>query len=312
MRQKENAIERVRRRNRHRRRLLHRALMDDVYDEVLFRLQRRHNKAASDVLLLQFRSVASTTFNINSLSTKRCLTLFRFRPSQIINVSALTGWISGRTKHSRYKVPSFTATCIMLRRLSSLTRWVDMEPMFGMRSSALSEVFWEIIEAIIESKVHLLKTFCPSQMDSNAAKHASSVHEKGAPLDNRVGFVDCTKIQMCRTGGRTIMQRSCYSGQKRFHCLIYQSMTTPDGLMYYLYGLEVGRRHDMTLYRDSGLDVVLQNALLMDEQQFCLYGDAAYIMRTWLPIAFPLIRASAPKAAYNTAMHIMHEAVEWT
>lgn len=33
--------------------------------------------------------------------------------------------------------------------------------------------------------------------------------------------------------------------------------TTPDGLLFYIYGPEVGQRHDMTLYRESGLDGIL-------------------------------------------------------
>ena len=39
---------------------------------------------------------------------------------------------------------------------------------------------------------------------------------------------------------------------------MYQTVTTPDGLLFYMYGPEVERRHDMTLYRECGLDGILK------------------------------------------------------
>lgn len=37
---------------------------------------------------------------------------------------------------------------------------------------------------------------------------ARTIYEKGAPLDNCVGFIDCTKIQMVRPGGFRLLQRA--------------------------------------------------------------------------------------------------------
>ena len=71
------------------------------------------------------------------------------------------------------------------------------------------------------------------------------------------------------------MQRSTYSGHKRFHCLIYQTVTTPDGLMFYLYGPEVDLRQDMTLFRESGLGNVLKQVLVINGKKYCLNGNAA-------------------------------------
>ena len=75
---------------------------------------------------------------------------------------------------------------------------------------------------------------------------------------------------MARPCGRAVLQRSTYSGQKRVHCLIYQTITTPDGLKFYLYGPEVGRSHDMTLYRQSGTGDVLEEVLLVNGKQYCI------------------------------------------
>lgn len=142
--------------------------------------------------------------------------------------------------------------------------------------------------------------------------YAKAIHEKGAPLTNCVGFIDCTKIQMSRPGGIGANQRTCYSGHKRFHCLIYQTVTTPDGLMFNLYGPEVGRRHDMTLFRESGLNDVLRDGLMIGGNQYCLYGDAAYVVRPWLQTAFNRVGATPEQSVYNARMSAVREAVEWT
>ena len=45
---------------------------------------------------------------------------------------------------------TFTACCIVLRRMASPCRLVDLEYTFGMPSSALIEVFWEVLESFYE------------------------------------------------------------------------------------------------------------------------------------------------------------------
>ena len=115
---------------------------------------------------------------------------------------------------------------------------------------------------------------------------------------------------MSRPGGRNAIQRSCYSGRKRFHCLIHQTVTTPDGLLFHMYGPEVGRRHDMTLYRQSGIDEQLEQHLYINNKQYCLYGDPAYVLRAWLLIAFDRNTATADELLYNKGMSSVREAVD--
>lgn len=51
--------------------------------------------------------------------------------------------------------------------------------------------------------------------------YEKSIHEATASLGNCVGFIDCTKIQICPLDGEGSNQYACYSGHKCFHCLIY-------------------------------------------------------------------------------------------
>lgn len=115
---------------------------------------------------------------------------------------------------------------------------------------------------------------------------------------------------MARPGCDGQMQKSCYSGHKRMHCLIYQTITTPDGLIFHMYGPEVGRRHDLTLLRQSNIEPQLQT-LLTEGRQFYLYGDAAYMLRPWLQVPFERLNATPAQAVYNTRNSAVRVSVEW-
>lgn len=120
-----------------------------------------------------------------------------------------------------------------------------------MHASALSEVLWEVIESLYKARAHLVTNFSGSLLANRAMEYAEAVMEERGPLYNCVGFIYSTKIQMSRPSGPFAYQRSAYSGHNRFHCLIYQIITTPDGLIFHIYGPDVGQRHYTTLYRNS-------------------------------------------------------------
>ena len=171
-----------------------------------------------------------------------------------------------------------------------------------MRSCAMSEEFYEVIESLVQIRGHLIETFCTEMMEETTEMYAKAIHEQGAPFSNRVGFIECTKIAMCRSGGRRSLQSSVYSRLKRFHCLIYQTITTPDGLMFHLFGPEIGRRHDITLYRQSGLRGILETSFVISGKHYCIYGYAAYLLRPGLQVAFPRLNATPEQLLYNRGM----------
>lgn len=160
------------------------------------------------------------------------------------------GWIQGKTKRNGYRCMPFTASCIVLRRLAYPCRWKDVECLFRMRSSALSDVFWEVLETYIDTHGHPLTDLREGPLVPRAELYANSIKNPGAPLYICVGFIDCTKIQMIRPGGQGSNQGSCNSGHKRYHCLMYQTITTPDGLIFHMYGPGVGRRYDLAFLRE--------------------------------------------------------------
>ena len=110
------------------------------------------------------------------------------------------------------------------------------------------------------------------------------------------------KVQKARPDGNSFNQRSCYSGQKRFHCLAYWTITTPDGLLFHLYGPIAGRHSDAYMYRESEMDYYLRDHIFVHATQYYLYSDQAYVFRPRMQVAFPGFNALAHHDAFNKSM----------
>jgi len=223
--------------------------------------------------------VMAVEFNLNVFSEQEALTNFRFLVSDMGRLSALLSLNVDMTR-CRYNVTRIECLAIILRRLASPCRWTDLELFFGRSASALSKSFCRGVEELLAQWGHLLTTWRAGLMTERAPVYAHSITGKGAPLHGCVCFIDGTAIRIARPGGG--LQRACYSGHKRCHAIKFQSICTPDGPLFHLYGPVEGRRHDMFLYHESGIDAHLQATLLIDDTQYCIYGDSAYIIRAWL------------------------------
>ena len=106
---------------------------------------------------------------------------------------------------------------------------------------------------------------------------ANAVHEKGAPLTNCWGFIDGTPRAICRPDRH---QKVCFSGNKRYHCIQFQSVVAPNGLIFNLFEPVESRRHDSAMLRMSNLLQQLEEmANRINNEPMCLYGDPAYPIR---------------------------------
>lgn len=254
--------------------------------------------------------ISASHFNINAYSELECVTTFRFRKEHIGAISIVLSWQECLTKRNGYTCDRITATCIVLRRLASPVRLYDMEVEFGKHSSQLSEIFWDVVENFVDVRGALL-SLRPNILRRRAHLYAQGIVDADGPLDRCVGFLDCTKVRISRPGGPNVNQRSCYSGHKRMHCLIYQTLTTPDGLIFALHGPVEGRRHDLTLLRQSGWEGQLSDILQVNGDQFYVYADSAYMLRPYMIVPYCAMGASVEQMAFNAAMSSVRVAVEW-
>lgn len=80
------------------------------------------------------------------------------------------------------------------------------------------------------------------------------------------------------------MQRSCYSGHNSMNFLIYQSVTKPDGMIFSLFGTEIGSRNYLSVIRSSGIEEILENCLNVDRVQHYIVADNAYVLQPFFQV----------------------------
>jgi hypothetical protein len=68
------------------------------------------------------------------------------------------------------------------------------------------------------------------------------------------------------------------------NCLRYQLSSAPDGLALHYVGPAEGRRHDMAMFSESGIEEDLAASLHIDGIQYCIYGDIVYVLREYLMV----------------------------
>lgn len=66
-----------------------------------------------------------------------------------------------------------------------------------MRFSALCKVRLEVVKSLIENQEHLLATYQSSLVQDRAAMYVLALKEAGLTLNNCIGLIDCTRMQMC-------------------------------------------------------------------------------------------------------------------
>lgn len=134
-----------------------------------------------------------------------------------------------------------------------------------------------MLEAIVLKRSMLLETFCKQLMAERTTCCAKCIAASGSPLDKCVKIIDCTKIKLQGPEGLNNSQRAVQTEHERFLCLIYQSTTTHNSLIFHKYDPEVGRRHDTFLHSQNEMDLIMQESLLIARLQVYIYVDSAYM-----------------------------------
>ncbi|ETP27737.1 hypothetical protein F442_22983, partial [Phytophthora nicotianae P10297] len=213
------------------------------------------------------------------------------------------------------RCPGIEALCIMLRRLATPMRYYDMLQVFGSSRGRLSRIFLHMIDYVHDTFSD--KLYMPTHIvAARINDYCAVISAKGAPMDGIFGFPDGTKLGICRPSPRPggvrgeNLQRHCYSGHKRCHCLNYQAVTAPDGLCIHFWGPMEGRRHDTTMLRESKLIAHFHSHPEVFEERF-LYGDPAYGVQDFIISGYKGNGISDAERQFNREMSRLRESVEW-
>lgn len=241
---------------------------------------KRLNKEYEEIRSIDFGS------NYREMSVYRCLELFRIEKDDIARVANAVGWPDeGKsTSFMRQRVSKLKATCILLWRFATTSTWREARLIFGHLECELSDMFWEVLLNFVSLRGHLIYDALNKDfMQARARLYSNSIQQKSPYLNRCVGFVDGTVIKVAKPLNNSI-QKSVYNGHKRAHALKFQVVLLPDGLAIHTGSMHEGRRHDITLWRRSNLDVQLESILDIDGEQYSIFGDSAYVRKPWLEI----------------------------
>eukprot|EP00039_Didymoeca_costata_P003012 m.64492 g.64492 ORF g.64492 m.64492 type:complete len:398 (-) comp11655_c0_seq1:22-1215(-) len=177
-----------------------------------------------------------------------------------------------------------------------------------------SDVFNTVIVWIDRKWGHKLE-WCTSNM--TPARHhvfRDAIQNKMAELHPSPpalqvsAFVDCT-IRLCARP--TDHQEAMFNGWKRGHCLKYQAVVTPDGIISSLYGPFIGKDHDRRVLSETQLKEKWEAILPL----FSMGGDLGYVLDfPVLVVPFKGVRGNpngTPREQFNLLFSQIRECVEW-
>jgi len=247
----------------------------------------------------------ASRLSLDIMSDADCLFNFRFKRDEIVR---LTNCLQIPeviiTTMGRYKFLAVEAMCLVLRRLTWSCRWRDLLPMFGRSEGALSAVFTDVTGFLVTKWKQILY-FDSGRIFPLLVQFAGAIHAAGSPLDNCWGFVDGT-LRPCARPSRH--QRVVYNGHKRVHGLKYQGIITPDGLFSHFFGPYEGRRHDITVLRESKVEEITTEARNLG---YYVYGDPAYRSRNGFISPYDSAALTPDQQTFNQKMSSVRVAVEW-
>ncbi|XP_023227133.1 protein ALP1-like isoform X2 [Centruroides sculpturatus] len=281
-------------------------------DEILALLDEYESDEEAILLYHMTKAIPVTKarMNLNEMTDSDCLLYFRFSRDDLFHL------------HSALRLPSviickngsrslgIDALCIFLRRLVYPNRLDDISVLLGRTKSELSRFVHEILNIIYNSHSKLLSNIDEIKLTREKLKLFSQViTAKDAPLTNCWGFIHGTEHPICRPKKH---QRVVFSDRKRTHCLKFQSVVTPDGMIANLFGPLEGRRHDSGMLRESNLLEHLAELPCSESgTQFVLYGVSGYPLRQHLITPFRGASLTPEQQEFNSRMSSVRECVEW-
>ncbi|PWW78875.1 hypothetical protein C7212DRAFT_156669, partial [Tuber magnatum] len=205
--------------------------------------------------------------------------------------------------------PDSIAFCMLLARLAWSHQLSDIHLQFGWKPESISQITNALLKFIYEQWKHLLSFDMERITPQCLAAYTIAIKERNAPLNSCWDFVDETLRPIARP---IYGQESLYNGWKRMHCLKYQTVIAPDGIIIQLYGPVEGQIHDSTVWTESGVSEILNaHAYAPDGSPLQVYGDRAYGISDYLISLFCGTGITANERDWNKAMSRVRIVVKW-
>ena len=139
-------------------------------------LLRVYCRAVREVSPLRERwmYMRALSFNINAFSSRESLSLLRFPPHHVGQLSVLLQ-VDVPFSYPQYAVSPIECLCIVFRRLASPAPWTDLEQLLGGSRSALCNIILTNLEVIMSKWGYLLTEWRGCLMHERPSVYAQRV-----------------------------------------------------------------------------------------------------------------------------------------
>ena len=177
----------------------------------------------------------------------------RFRKAEIRRILPFLQ-LETEELRARYTATPEERLCLVLMRLAYPIRIKDLCDVFGRSPSWVSTVLNDTLIHMY-GLWHDRLGWNPEFLTLDRVRSYQEAIDAVGGGDCHWGYIDGTMSRVCRP---ELDQKLMYSGHKKTHCLKYQGITTPDGLVASFTGPYVGSKADPFMVTDSGLPEKLQ------------------------------------------------------
>lgn len=273
-------------------------LLDTVgAEEILLLLNKSQNN------IQETQVPRSKLIHLDRLDDSECMELFRFKKGDIHLLARLLKLPEKYVCENRTTASGIEGLLILLRRLTYPNRLCELEKEFGRSKTELSLLFNVVLKDLYD-RFHHKVTSLEQANWLDLQGYSRAIQARGSPVPNCWGFIDGTNMNTCRP---IYGQQSVYSGHKRQHCLKFQGIMTPCGIIAHMFGPIEGSRHDAFMLAESGILNTLSSSRFKD---YCIYGDPAYPLRPQLLAPFSG-ELSEAENSFNKQMATIRQSVEW-
>lgn len=189
-------------------------------------------------------------------------------------------------------------------------RFTEAMPLFRSPASTLSTFFNLVIVMIHRRWKHLLLWDHVRLTPELLTRCTEAVQEKGCLLRETFGFIDGTAMRICRPMRD---QEEFYSGHKKYHCIKFQAITTPDSMIVHVGGPFIGRHNDAgMLIRSQIRHYLAAHARSAGGRQLVVYGDEGYGQSDEVQAPFRGNNLTPEQEARNASMKRPRLSAEWS
>jgi hypothetical protein len=198
------------------------------------------------------------------------------------------------------------AVVVFLTRMAYPGTWSRLCALLGGRgASAYSRIFHVVLNHIYDTFNRCIDDV--SRWSAHADEFAKAIELAGAPAPHCIGFIDGTIRPLSRP---TEQQTLFYSGYKKVHCIKFQGVMGPNGLILELYGPIIGRRADGYMLGKSNFLDHMADLCLQANGAYYVYGDPAYALNIY--VLRGLKGALTPaEQRFCALMNSLRVTVEW-